>query len=104
MSYFSVWLPGQRNLGSNTIISYRDTFRLLLTYCKTVRGIKPEKLTVKMLTESLVSEFLQWLEDGRGCCITTRNQRLDGWQKAIRIYPQNSLLRRLCQNMGFYNS
>lgn len=74
-SYFSVWLPGQRILSSNTILSYRDTFRLLLTYCKTVKGINLEKLTVKMLTESLVSEFLQWLEDERGCSITTRNQQ-----------------------------
>lgn len=84
MSYFSVWLPGQRNLGSNTIISYRDTFRLLLTYCKTVKGINPEKMTVKMLTESLVSEFLQWLEDERGCCITTRNQRLAALHAFVR--------------------
>lgn len=83
-SYFSVWLPGQRNLSSNTILSYRDTFRLLLVYCKTVRGINPEKLTVKMLTESLVSEFLQWLEDGRGCSITTRNQRLAAIHAFVR--------------------
>ena len=83
-SYFSAWLPGQKNLSSNTILSYRDTFRLLLTYCKKVRGITPEKLTVKMLTESLVSEFLQWLENERRCCITTRNQRLAAIHAFVR--------------------
>jgi site-specific recombinase XerD len=32
--YLSVYLPGQRNVSTNTIKSYRDTFKLFLLYCK----------------------------------------------------------------------
>ena len=32
-SFFSEYLPGTRNLSGNTIMPYRDTFRLLLLFC-----------------------------------------------------------------------
>jgi len=36
-SFLSKYLPGQRNLSNNTIISYRDNFKLFLTYCSNVK-------------------------------------------------------------------
>jgi integrase/recombinase XerD len=32
--YLTQYLPAQRNLSSNTICSYRDTFKLLLIFCR----------------------------------------------------------------------
>lgn len=32
--YLGIYLPGQRNVSTNTIKSYRDTFKLLLIYCQ----------------------------------------------------------------------
>ena len=31
--YLGVYLPGQRNLSTNTLKSYRDAFKLFLRYC-----------------------------------------------------------------------
>jgi integrase/recombinase XerD len=74
--FLSQYLPGQKNVSSNTIASYRDTFKLFLTYCETCRGMHPEKLTMVRLTKEFVLGFLNWLETERHCSIHTRNQRL----------------------------
>jgi site-specific recombinase XerD len=75
-AFFQSYLPGVKNLSGNTILSYRDAFRLLLIFCKEDRGITPEKLCFKMFDDSLVTDFLEWLQNERGCSIATRNQRL----------------------------
>lgn len=74
--FLSQYLPGQKNVSPNTIASYRDTFKLFLTYCETCRGLLPEKLTMLRLTKELVLGFLDWLETERHCSIHTRNHRL----------------------------
>jgi len=74
--FLSVYLPSQKNVSKNTIYSYRDTFKLLLKYCRDIQTIPVERITVSLLTSDLITGFLQWLETERGCCISTRNQRL----------------------------
>jgi integrase/recombinase XerD len=74
--YLSSYLPGQRNVSSNTISSYRDTFKLFLTYCKQNRDMSIERLCLSHIDESLVLGFLTWLEVDRNNGISTRNQRL----------------------------
>lgn len=69
-------LPAVRNVSSNTIRSYRDTYRLLLVYCADGLGIKVERLSLAELTEDLVLGFLDWVQQERKCGIATRNQRL----------------------------
>ena len=32
--FLSQYLPGQKNLSTNTIASYRDTFKLFLIFCE----------------------------------------------------------------------
>jgi site-specific recombinase XerD len=94
-AYLSRYLPGQRNVSENTIKSYRDTFRLFLTFCKETKGIKPEKLTMDMINSLLINEFLEWIENERKCSISTRNQRLAGIHAFIRYVqietPENLL-------------
>ncbi len=70
------YLPGQQNLSSNTIRSYADTFKLLLQYCRDTREYAIERLYMKNIDQSLVEDFLAWLETERACSISTRNQRL----------------------------
>lgn len=70
------YLPGQRNLSSNTIRSYADTFRLLLQFCRDIRERAIERLQIKDIDQSLVEDFLGWLGTERACSISTRNQRL----------------------------
>jgi len=74
--YLGSYLPGQTGSSVNTIRSYRDTFTLFLRYCKDERGLSPEKLTLGHIDHHLVEQFLLWLEQGRGCCAGTRNNRL----------------------------
>jgi len=74
--YLSIYLPGQRGISANTIKSYSDTFRLVLIYCRDHRKIKPEKLSIGMFDDKLITDFLDWLELERGNAISTRNQRL----------------------------
>ncbi|MGC9156097.1 MAG: tyrosine-type recombinase/integrase [Ferrimicrobium sp.] len=75
-TYLSLYLPGQRNVSPNTIQSYRDTFKLLLTYCQGVRHLAIEHLTLGDLDDQLVLGFLTWLEEERHNTKSTRNQRL----------------------------
>lgn len=74
--YLGSYLPGQTGSSINTIRSYRDTFALFLRYCKNEQGIAPEKLTLDHIGHHLIEEFLLFLEQGRGCCAGTRNNRL----------------------------
>ena len=74
--FLSVYLPRQKNASNNTIASYRDTFKLLLRYCKEQKDIPAEKLSMLMLTHVMISGFLAWLEEERKCSTATRNQRL----------------------------
>jgi len=75
-AFFTDYLPGVRNMSGNTIMAYRDAFRLLLVFCHDCENKSPEKLTLKSLDDRLVLRFLDWLQQERGCSIATRNQRL----------------------------
>lgn len=70
------YLGAQRNLSPNTIKAYRDVFTLLLRYCRDVRRIAPEKLSLEQVDVSLVEAFLDYLEIERDCSPSTRNHRL----------------------------
>lgn len=74
--FLSIYLPRQKNASKNTIASYRDTFKLLLRFCLEQKDIPAEKLNMSMLTHIIITDFLEWLEEERKCCIATRNQRL----------------------------
>jgi site-specific recombinase XerD len=74
--FLTRYLVTQKNVSRNTILSYRDTFKLLLRYCQQVANIAPEKITMTILTSDLLTGFLEWLETGRRCGVATRNQRL----------------------------
>ena len=56
--FFTVYLPGERGFSKATIVSYRDTFKQLLSFCKVHLGIPPEKLTVAHLSRDVITEFL----------------------------------------------
>ncbi|MDP1573896.1 MAG: site-specific integrase [Coxiellaceae bacterium] len=74
--FLSVYLPKQKNVSKNTIHSYRDTFKLLIGYCQEIKKIPAEKITLNSLSSECITNFLEWLEIGRKCSISTRNQRL----------------------------
>lgn len=74
--FLSKYLPGQRNLSPNTIASYRDAFKLFLTFCEVKKKKKVDRLKLIDISRELVVEYLLWLEEQRYCSLSTRNQRL----------------------------
>lgn len=74
--FLSVYLPGQIGSKRNTQLAYRDSFSLLLKYCRDQESFSPEKLTIARVDKELVTRFLHWLETERNCKAATRNQRL----------------------------
>ncbi len=86
----------QRNLSSNTIKAYRDTFTLLLRFCRDKQRLSPEKVTLDRLDAPLVLAFLTHLQKERNCGARTRNQRLSAVHAFFR-YLQAEAPNRLAQ-------
>ena len=83
-------LPVVRNQSSNTIVSYRDTYIRLLTYCRDILNIKPENLNVSDLSSERITDFLNWLERDCNNSISTRNQRLAAIHSLFRFIQMQS--------------
>jgi site-specific recombinase XerD len=75
-SYLADFLPGQRNVSSNTIKSYRDVFKQFLVFLQESQGIRPEKVSFAAIDNLIIKEFLHWLETCKNVSTSTRNQRL----------------------------
>ena len=74
--FFTHHLAGERAVSPQTMASYRDAVKLLLTWFKDVQHIPPEKLRLADIDRAAVLGFLDWLQDQRSCSPATRNQRL----------------------------
>lgn len=74
--YLTHYLPVQRNLSKNTILSYRDTFKLLILFCRDEKRFNIAKLGISKLDKRCMEEFLQWLRVTRNISTSTYNQRL----------------------------
>ena len=106
--FLSEYLPHERNMSPNTILSYRDTFVQFIRYMKDEQKIRIEKLTLDKMTKEVVLGFLVWIQNNRKCGIATRNYRLaaihsfisylqyedivrlDHWQKILSIKAMKS--------------
>ena len=69
-------LVGERNLARNTQQSYRDTLRLLIPFAADLQKTSVDRLVVSDVSADVVRGFLRHVEEGRGCGVRTRNQRL----------------------------
>jgi integrase/recombinase XerD len=74
--FLTAHLAGLRGCSPNTVASYRDTFKLLITYFRDDRSIPPEMLTLDRIDAAAITGFLTWLETNRHNSVSTRNQRL----------------------------
>jgi len=74
--FFTDRLARQKKASPNTVAAYRDTLRLLLAFARHQTGKAPSKLSLADLDATLISAFLQHLEDDRGNGSATRNARL----------------------------
>ena len=83
--FFQSYLPGSRNVSGNTILSYRDTFKILLTFMRDCKSTDPDKVSFKDLDHTTIEEFLAYLEDDLHCSASTRNQRLAALKSFFRF-------------------
>lgn len=100
-SFLTDYLPKQRGASQNTILSYRDCFKLLLRYFECEKGISIERITLKDIDRALVLDFLSWLEKERSCSTATRNQRLAAIESYFKyISADNPELLYKTQQIG----
>lgn len=74
--FFCKRLIQLQNVSTNTVASYRDTFRLLLHYIQRCKQKNPTDVVLADLDAPTVMGFLDDLEHSRGNVIRTRNVRL----------------------------
>lgn len=98
--FLGEYLPAQRDVSTNTIKAYRDTFTLLLRYCRDQCSLAPEKVTLDLLDVPLLLAFLDYLETVRNCCARTRNHRLSALHAFFRYLQTEDPERILkCQQI-----
>lgn len=66
----------QRNMSSQTIVSYRDTFRIYLRYIKETQNLAPRNVEMKHLDRGFLNDFITYLREKRNNKPTTINNRL----------------------------
>lgn len=87
--FFCERLIHQQNASSQTVASYRDTFRLLLNYLRQSRRKQAPDVTLADLDAPIISAFLEHLEKTRRNTIRTRNVRF----AAIRSFMKFAAAR-----------
>jgi integrase/recombinase XerD len=75
-AFFCDRLVSQRDVSPRTVASYRDTFRLLLTFAERRLRKSPAAMSLAELDAPLVLDFLTHLENERSNAPRTRNLRL----------------------------
>src|SRR5262245_6038768 len=84
-TFFTQHLCEHKQASAQTIASYRDPFRLILTFVKASTGREPAALHVSDLDAPVVLQFLDYLEHQRGNTVRSRNMRLAAIRTFIRF-------------------
>lgn len=74
--FFTKRLMQQRQASPHTISSYRDTFRLFLTFAHQRLHTPPSRLKLEAVDAPLIVAFLDHVEKDRGLSVRSRNLRL----------------------------
>ena len=94
--FFTQRLMAQRHASPHTIGSYRDTFRLLLSFAEKRLKRPPSKLALEDLGAPLITSFLDDLENKRANGARSRNLRLAAIRSFFRYAaleaPEHSAL------------
>ena len=98
--FLTAHLAGLRGCSPNTVASYRDTFKLLITFFRDDQAIPPERLTLEHIDAAAVTGFLNWLESSRHNSVSTRNQRLAAVSSFYRwLQSQDPTQLACCQDI-----
>jgi site-specific recombinase XerD len=96
-AFFVRYLAAERGVSPHTIVSYRDSIKLLLKFAALQCGRFVDQLSMEDLTAPLVLDFLADLETNRGNTTRTRNVRLAAIQSFFRyVMGREPALASLC--------
>ena len=99
-SYFHHYLIGARGLSTNTILSYRDALKLLLSFAGEHLHKPVDQLKIEDLDDKTILVFLDDIETERGGSIRTRNTRLAGIRTFFRFVGQEEpVLLQQCRKI-----
>ena len=103
-AFFQQYLAVERGLAENTILSYRDTFKLLIRYLCDQLHQAPDQLQIEDLNQHQILDFLNHGEQVRGWTANTRNQRLSAirsfWRYVAREHPNLALQAMQVRSIG----
>lgn len=95
-AFFTDRLITQRHASPHTIVSYRNTMRLLLQFAQTRLRTPAAELDLGRLDADLIASFLEHLEQERENTIGTRNARLAAIRSLYRFaslhHPEHAAL------------
>lgn len=83
--FFADRLLSQLGASPHTVASYRDTFRLLLSFASQRVKRPPSRLRLEDLDAAVLGDFLDTLERERGNTVKTRNTRLAALRAFFRF-------------------
>jgi integrase/recombinase XerD len=94
--FFNHYLPHIKGVSQDTITSYRDAFKIFLTFAARYHGIKIDSLTLEHISSDVIIAFLDDLQQRRKNLPRTRNHRLaalKSFAKMIRfMHPEKRKL------------
>jgi site-specific recombinase XerD len=87
--FFSTHLPNLKGFSRHTVLSYRDSFVLLLRFVSQFHGWAVVELDFDQLGPTEIIAFLEHLEDSRRNTVSTRNVRLAAIHAFFRYAAQS---------------
>jgi len=105
ISFFRNHLINEQDVSKNTISSYSDCIRLLMNYASEKLQVSIDKLALDAISDTMILDFLDFLENERGNTPTTRNQRLAAIKTFFRFLARHEptlilVCERICAIRG----
>ena len=99
--FFGDYLTTQRSLSPHTVLSYRDAFKLFLSFAAQRAKIPVAGLGFAHVGTDTVLAFLEDLEKSRNCTVRTRNARLAALHSFFRyVATREPQVLDLCQRIS----
>ncbi len=90
--YFAQYLSQIRGASEDTEKTYKEAFKLFLTFAAQHLSVKVDDLNIEDLTPELIFAFLLYLENHRNNAARTRNNRLAALKSLVKMirlmYPE----------------
>lgn len=100
VSFFRNHLAGEKGLSGNSVGSYSDCIRLLLEFSCKALGTTIDKLALDRISDTVILDFLDHLENERGNTPATRNQRLAAIKTFYRFIARSEVsLLQTCERV-----